>query len=283
MARTPFKIDKNGTKYYIDYTCRKCGGAGGADAWKFTGWTCYRCGGSGQDPKPQVWKEYTEEYAAKLETRRQARHEKKLAEAKAQASEKNQQFFQKNGFTSEGKTYFILGKTFDIKDQLKAEGAKWDPSSSHWHMDHPFNGYPYLELSIEKVYITDAAGVYTSWTRSDYEESDNYYNLIQEAENNIKAANSTSEYIGSEGERLTITATYTHSSEFEKTFGYRTTTTYIHSFRDENGNEIIWKSSNYIGQDYNTRFTITGTVKGYKDYKGIKQTIFTRCKLEEVK
>ena len=27
--------------------CGRCGGRGGSDAWKFTGWTCYECGGSG--------------------------------------------------------------------------------------------------------------------------------------------------------------------------------------------------------------------------------------------
>lgn len=274
MARTPFKIDKNGTKYYVDYTCRKCGGAGGADAWKFTGWTCYRCGGSGQDPKPQVWKEYTPEYSAKLQARREARQQKKLMVAKAEAPQRNQEFFRNNAFTPEGKTYFILGKTYDIKEQLKAEGAKWDSFTSHWRMDHPFEGYAYLELSVEDLYGADEAGIY-HW---DLTES-GYFHKVEEAENNLKATNSTSEYIGSEGERLTITATYTHSAGFESEFG----TKYIHSFKDENGNEIIWKSTNYIEQDYNTKFSITGTVKGYKEYKGIKQTILTRCKLQEVK
>ena len=278
--KTPFKIDKNGTKYYVDYTCRKCGGAGGSEAWRYTGYTCYRCSGTGEDPKPMIWKEYTPEYEAKLQARRERKAEKKLMEDKAHAPEKNQQFFQKNGFTSEGKTYFILGKTFDIKDQLKAEGAKWDPSSSHWHMDHPFNGYPYLELSIEKVYTTDAAGVYT-WIRTDYEESDNYYNLIQKAENDLRSANSTSNYLGNEGDKLTLKVTHLYTASFDNHFGYRESTSYIHSFKDEAGNQIIWKTSNPIPET--SIFIITGTVKGYKEYKGIKQTILTRCKLEEVK
>lgn len=34
-----------GVSYKDD--CGRCGGAGGADAWRFTGWTCYECGGSG--------------------------------------------------------------------------------------------------------------------------------------------------------------------------------------------------------------------------------------------
>ena len=31
MADKLIKVDKNGTKYYADVVCRRCGGAGGAD------------------------------------------------------------------------------------------------------------------------------------------------------------------------------------------------------------------------------------------------------------
>ena len=41
--------------------CWRCGGAGGSDAWKHTGWTCYRCGGEGKDPTAL-------DYLVKLET-----------------------------------------------------------------------------------------------------------------------------------------------------------------------------------------------------------------------
>lgn len=33
----------------ITRKCGRCGGAGGADQWKATGWTCFQCGGSGRD------------------------------------------------------------------------------------------------------------------------------------------------------------------------------------------------------------------------------------------
>lgn len=72
---TLIRIDRNGTKYYEGQVpCDRCGGAGGADKWDFTGWTCYKCGGSGK--MFGKYKEYTPEYAAKLEARRKARREK---------------------------------------------------------------------------------------------------------------------------------------------------------------------------------------------------------------
>lgn len=86
------RIDRNGTKYFEGMvTCDRCGGAGGADQWKETGWTCYKCGGTGKIHGK--WKEYTPEYEAKLEARRKARAEKWEREhadeiAKAEAERK---------------------------------------------------------------------------------------------------------------------------------------------------------------------------------------------------
>ena len=89
---TLIRVDRNGTKYFEgDVPCSRCGGAGGADKWQFTGWTCYQCGGSGKEHGK--WKEYTPEYEAKLEAKRKARHEKWEQEhaeeiAKAEAERK---------------------------------------------------------------------------------------------------------------------------------------------------------------------------------------------------
>lgn len=34
--------------------CSRCGGAGGSDRWKHTGWTCYQCQGSGKGPVKRI-------------------------------------------------------------------------------------------------------------------------------------------------------------------------------------------------------------------------------------
>lgn len=81
------RVDRNGTKYFEgDVPCERCGGAGGADKWAFTGWTCYNCGGSGK--QHGHWKEYTPEYEAKLAQRRQARREKWEAEHAAEIAQR---------------------------------------------------------------------------------------------------------------------------------------------------------------------------------------------------
>lgn len=80
MAKIVYlRTDKNGTKYYANYTCPRCGGAGGSDKWSFTGWTCYECGGTGESSTPVIEKEYTPEYRAKLDERARKRAEAKRA------------------------------------------------------------------------------------------------------------------------------------------------------------------------------------------------------------
>lgn len=63
-----------------DRVCWRCGGLGGADAWKHTGWTCYRCGGSGVDPVRETVKLYTQDQLDKLNARKAKADAKRAAE-----------------------------------------------------------------------------------------------------------------------------------------------------------------------------------------------------------
>lgn len=128
-SRVYVKTDKNGTKIYHDYTCPRCGGAGGADQWIFTGYTCYECGGSGKSYKPTIIKEYTPEYRAKLDAQRAKRAEKQRLERVAEFKSNLPKLIEEKGFNAEGKLYVAVGDTYSIKDQLKEAGAKWKPLS----------------------------------------------------------------------------------------------------------------------------------------------------------
>ena len=80
------KIDRNGSKHYEALVpCDRCGGAGGAEQWKYTGWTCYKCGGTGK--MLSKWIERTPEYQAKLDARREAKREAHKAELEAKRAE----------------------------------------------------------------------------------------------------------------------------------------------------------------------------------------------------
>lgn len=284
--RTLISTDKNGTKYYhCQAACGKCGGRGIIPYYiPINGGECFDCEGSGIAEWEE--KEYTPEYEEKLRIQREKRAERKLAKEREKAPELNAEFFKKNGFNPEGKTYVVLGNTYDIKEELKAQGAKWDNVSRHWHMPTPPEGRNYVELTAEDMYEPNAAGVFDwkSWRRFPEEGRDHYFYTIEDAENNLKAQAFTSEHVGEVGEKLTVVVTYTHTASWENGYGgyWNSGVTNLHTFKDEDGNVFIWKTGKFIEADYGTKMTLSGTVKEHSEYKGIKQTALTRCKVEEV-
>lgn len=62
--------------------CKRCGGKGGADAWRATGWTCYECAGTGGKHEAVVTV-YTAEQLAKLNARQDAKLAAKAAADRA--------------------------------------------------------------------------------------------------------------------------------------------------------------------------------------------------------
>lgn len=66
-----------------DRPCTRCGGLGGSEKWRHTGWTCYRCGGNCVDPVRETLKLYTSEQLEKLNDRK-AKADAKRAAAKAE-------------------------------------------------------------------------------------------------------------------------------------------------------------------------------------------------------
>lgn len=134
------RTDKNGTKIFEDWTCPRCGGEGWAGQWKFTGVTCFRCGGSGLRNRPVIVKEYTDEYAAKLEARRAAReakhaedHADEIAAAAEEQKRREAEWVKEMteracktvGCGADGIGYVLTGDTYRVKEQIKAHGGKW--------------------------------------------------------------------------------------------------------------------------------------------------------------
>ena len=125
------RTDRNGTKYYHDWTCPRCGGAGESDKWLMTGRICYGCGGTGKRSKPRIVKEYTEEHQAELDARRIARQAKNPApvvsedEMRKELQECIERRYAEFGCGKDGIGYVLTGKTFPVKDEIKANGGKW--------------------------------------------------------------------------------------------------------------------------------------------------------------
>lgn len=261
---TLIKTDKNGTKYYSDCKCRKCGGSGYLYGYEHVaGGVCFKCGGTGIE-NSYSWKEYTPEYAAKLAERRRLK-------AIAKAPQANKEFFIKNGFDENGNIFIVIGDTFAIKDNLKAAGAKYSDMFG-WSFATENNGFNCVCVNISEIgYLSDLQ----IWQ---LESFDFVYDYIKN-KRNTEAPKTNSNYIGVIGENVKVKVTLKRISTFETHFTYYGETNYIYSFVDENGNTLVWKTSSFKEIAEGESYTIQGKIKEHSEYKGDKQTILTRCKI----
>lgn len=102
--------------------CHRCGGAGGAEQWRYTGWKCYRCGGNGKEA-PRAVKLYTQEQLDKLNAAQAKRDAKKAAEVAAkQAAITAERSARREQFLSENAEIIKLAESLNepfINDILK--------------------------------------------------------------------------------------------------------------------------------------------------------------------
>lgn len=282
MTATLIKVDRNGSKHWIKQcTCERCNGRG----WYATGVmngqlipsrvdnaVCYECHGTGTVERKVI--ERTPEYEAKLEERRQVKQAKQQAEHLAKLNENRVKWLTSHGFTADGLTYIFLGDTYKLKDQLKELGAKFNISIG-WHIDHEVNGFQFITANIHELGKETYNGYEITAVRAEWDAKKKQA-LID------LGITKQSSYVGEIGKRLKLKVKYIRSSWFESSFWGNVVTTYIHKFVDTDNNVFIWKTTNGICEEYDTEFTLVGTVKEHSEYDGEKQTVLTRCKYEEV-
>jgi hypothetical protein len=270
-----YKTDKNSTKYYHNIDrCPRCGGTGIVEIYRpINGGDCFQCWGSGIIEYDT--KEYTPEYEAKLEAQRQKREAKRMAKLQAELPAKKAAWLEKNGFNSEGISYLFLGNTYEIKDQLKELGAKFDYLLG-WHIDHEVEGYQFITVNVNDIAFESMFDGYNLEPEKVWKLNlDSLKKSAYNAQNNIKA----SEYVGEVKDKIDIQVVLKFYTSFDSQFGVQT----LYSFQDENNNIYVWKTANWLGIEKGTKVNLKGTIKDHKEYKGEKQTILTRCKVEITK
>ena len=271
------RTDKNGTKIYHDYTCPRCGGAGGADKWAYTGWKCYECGGSGERvDKPQIVKEYTPEYRAKLDEQARKRAEKRLAQRVAEYNASLPQLIQSRGFNEDGKIYLVIGDTYPIREELREAGARWSGNLQGWIFTEPTE-YPTIEFTAEECLNFNPEGG-TIWWKG-------YDELKPVIEGKLpKEEKLVSEYVGEIGDKLDIEVTFNRAIHYERASfrGWGTEIASIYKFLDDNGNILIWNTTASPEVEEGKRYRLTGTIAEHKEYAEDRQTVLKRCKVKEV-
>ena len=88
-------------------------------------------------------------------------------------------------------------------------------------------------------------------------------------------AEKSSEYVGKIKDRITVEIVNCKAvTSYYTDYGI----TIIYKMIDKNGNVFIWKTGKAIDSE---SFTITGTVKEHKEFRDVKQTELTRCRVVE--
>ena len=82
-----------------------------------------------------------------------------------------------------------------------------------------------------------------------------------------------SEYQGQIGDKLELIVRVEKAILIQGNYGITT----LYTLRDYNGNCYIWNTASKSWQE-NTEHHIIGSVKGFNQYKGIKETILIRCR-----
>lgn len=97
-----------------------------------------------------------------------------------------------------------------------------------------------------------------------------------------RAARPVSLHVGTVGKRETFSnVTLDFVTGYETQYGYTT----VCKFVTDEGAVLVWKASNteLARGDVGKRYDVKGTVKKHDEYKGQKQTMLSRCAVEEVK
>lgn len=297
------RTDRNGTKYYhVVEPCGKCQGQGYIQYYHYNeGGICFQCNGSGVVEYED--KEYTEEHLKKLAEQRKKREERKNAKRKAQTEELNRDFCERNGFAPDGKAYVVLGDAYAIKDKLKALGMRYKPEIG-WYSPEKVKDIDMMETSVYEAYNTDNCDVLL-WNSpkkryffqgeevvgEDVDYCDTWeFNVAYKVKLENAKLLPESNYLGNVGERISVEVKLKHLVDMDYNIGWKSICQNLYVMEDKDGNVITWKTQGWLefrdkasgeskSVDTEYPFTITGTVKEHTEYRGVKQTVLTRCKV----
>ena len=286
---TIVKVDEENKKAYIRSVCDRCGGRGyyaigtcnGQPVLSpVDGGVCYQCGGNGVIEK---WvKAYTEkEYEQYMATRERSKQRKiDKQNERIKELENNSEINMRTKLADLGydidnpKVYVVIGvnfkTTYEIKDFLKENGCKFNPSLGWYNVknfdlpeDYHFIIFPVFDLFDWNCYTCSL------------DIKDSAKETVKTAYHNFLAANTTpSEYVGELKERLRDLNVIVCGSRFIDS-RYGTSTIYTFKYND---NILVWiTSSSKYDLQIGDHLLLTGTVKDHKEYNGTKQTYLSRC------
>jgi hypothetical protein len=228
-------------------TCGRCGGAGGADKWKHTGYVCFDCGGAGKIVKTFNRPIYTADRLAKLNAAEMKRAATMLAKHQAAA------------LAAEA-----------AAEAFRLANADWLATARTFAARSDFIG--------DVVRRVEASGQLTDGQRVAVNSA---VAKIRERDAAHAARVAASAHVGALGERIRFTATI-EAARFlgESDFGER----YAITLRTTEGLALTyfgnpaWLEFDNGEPRLGDQVTLAATVKEHREFRGEKQTTIARPK-----
>ncbi len=275
--KTLVKIDKNGSKHYIEDECPRCHGTGRYGTYG----VCFKCNGSGKYEHTII--ERTLEYEEKLADKRQ---ERAFERAKAQAPIKNEKLFKWNNLGENGDVWIVLGNTYPIKDELKADGARFNQVFG-WYFNKPYDKYPVEKINGD-IFLNELE---TGELEIDWLAADKVVQKIKNKYNDEHRPVSNSEWVGEIGDKIYTSAIVKRVNPFTSSFNHVISFMAWYTFEDTDKNILKWKTKEIEIEDENGEvyllqegdiIELEGKVKEHTEFRGEKQTVLTRCRIHPV-
>lgn len=275
IVSEPFENAKGKMYVKVKGTCPRCGGSGSYSYNQMDGTRCYGCGGSGVSVikvRAYTEKEYNRMQAAneRARTKREAEKEAKAKDRIENAEKYKHEAALKLGFNEDEKAYLVYGDdTFAIKDELKKLGARFDPTLK-WFLSAEVElpeGYNLCEVSFDELYTYNPQ---SKWA----EFKEDAKNIVSRKIAELKGPSTSKYYPGQEKERIrNITAKVSNIHGFEGVYGY----TFIYTFTSEDYVFVWLTAKNDPDLSVGKTVDLTGTIKKFEEYMGVKNTYLTRC------
>lgn len=258
------RIDRNGTKHQtILDACDRCGGEGRSERWAYSGFICYKCGGGRVMEKKR--KIYTPEHQTKLDARREAKAQKLLLERKENAKANNQKQLKEWGYAQD-LIHVVLGETFQIKDELREAGARYNHQLSDWFFTEKPEGFETFPLETQRLIHFNYAEEVCKTI------SEEVFEYINRECKKATPEPPQSNFVGEVGEKIEIELDVVASFWIESQFG----STCINKMVDPEGNLFLWITN----QSLEGLVKLKGRIKDHSVYDKQKQTVLTRCKVQ---
>lgn len=244
-----FHTDAKGAFTLRTKKCSRCGGAGGADKWKFTGWTCFDCGGKGTAGTETI-RLFDAEKLAKLNATAAKRNATQAikAQAKADAAQVEADA-RRNGFLALHGDLIAAAEPFVAKSSFVGDLVR----KAH-----------------QNAFLSDAQVCALAACIQKIAE-------VNTAEAAAKAKAAASQHVGTVGERIEAQVTVERIASFPRPSfsGRGLETVWVITMRDSQGNTLVSKSPSFHAEK-GASLKIKGTIKEHGEFRDERQTVLQR-------